>query len=180
MNNKLTDKVIEDLNKGSHEAFGTIFQAYFPKVKFYIKGMVKSTDIAEELTQNVFLKIWENHQSLEKSGKNFDSYIFTIAYRQTIDYIRSKQVRDSFYNDQMNTESGIMCTEDEYIMEETRLLIEMEIENMPEKQRRIYKLSRNEGIPNDKIAEQLNVSKRTVENQLSLAMKRIRNILEPV
>lgn len=57
------------------------------------------------------------------------------------------------------------------------LLVEMEIENMPEKQRIIYKLSRDEGIPNDKIAEQLEVSKRTVENQLSLAMKRIRNIV---
>lgn len=57
------------------------------------------------------------------------------------------------------------------------LLVEMEIENMPEKQRTIYKMSRNQGIPNDKIAEQLEISKRTVENQLSLAMKKIRNVL---
>lgn len=57
------------------------------------------------------------------------------------------------------------------------LLVEMEIENMPEKQRAIYKMSRNQGIRNDKIAEQLEISKRTVENQLSLAMKKIRNVL---
>ena len=71
----------------------------------------------------------------------------------------------------------LVNAEDEYIAKETMLLVEMEIENMPEKQRTIYKMSRNQGIPNDKIAEQLEISKRTVENQLSLAMKQIRNVL---
>ncbi len=180
MGNQLTDTVIESLQRGSHKAFETIFLKYFPKVKYYINGFVKSVDVAEGLTQNVFLKIWENHESFtltSKGVKGFDSYIYTIAYRQTIDYIRSKQVRESFYNDQMVLYPDLVNTEDEYIAEETMLLVEMEIENMPEKQRIIYKLSRYEGVSNDKIAEQLDLSKRTVENQLSLAMKRIKNVL---
>nr|WP_297168493.1 RNA polymerase sigma-70 factor [uncultured Dysgonomonas sp.] len=180
MDNQLTDTVIESLQKGSHKAFETIFLKYFPKVKYYINGFVKSADVAEGLTQNVFLKIWENHESFSitsRGVKGFDSYIYTIAYRQTIDYIRSRQVRESFYNDQMALYPDLVDTEDEYIAEETMLLIEMEIENMPEKQRVIYKLSRHEGISNDKIAERLDLSKRTVENQLSLAMKRIKNVL---
>ncbi len=177
MNNQLTDRLIEELKGGDHKAYESIFMTYFPKVKYYINGFVKSIDIAEELTQNVFLKIWENRQSLIISVKGFDSYVFTIAYRQTIDYIRSKQVRESFYNDQMIQQPDTVCTEDEYIAEETRLLVEMEIENMSEKCRKIYKMSRNDGIPNYKIAEQLNVSQRTVENQLSLAMKKIKALL---
>lgn len=176
MNNQLTDNIITDLKKGSHNAYESVFIAYFPKVKYYINGFVKSTDIAEELTQNVFLKIWENHQSLAISVKSFDSYMFTIAYCQTIDYLRSKQVRDSFCRDQMIQQADTVCTEDKYIAEETKLLVEMEIENMPEKRRKIFKMSRYEGIPNYKIAEQLNVNQRTVENQLSLAMKKIREI----
>lgn len=176
MNNQLTNSIIADMKKGSHNAYESIYMTYFPKVKYYINGFVKSTDIAEELTQNVFLKIWENHQSLVISAKSFDSYVFTTAYRQTIDYIRSKQVRDSFYSDQMIQQADIVCTEDKYIAEETRLLVEMKIENMPEKRRKIFKMSRNEGIPNYEIAEQLSVSQRTVENQLSLAMKKIRDI----
>lgn len=177
MNNQLTDRLIEGLRKGDHKSYESIFMTYFPKVKYYINGFVKSIDIAEELTQNVFLKIWENRQTLVISQKGFDSYVFTIAYRQTIDYIRSKQVRESFYSDQVVHQTDIVCTEDEYIAEETRLLIEMEIENMPEKCRKIYRMSRNEGIPNYKIAELLNISQRTVENQLSLALKRIRGVL---
>lgn len=180
MDNQLTNTVIESLQGGSHQAFETIFLKYFPKVKYYINGYVKSIDVAEELTQNIFLKIWENHDSLvitTKGERSFDSYIYTIAYRQTIDYIRSRQVRESFYNDQMLLHPDLVNSEDEYITEETMLLVEMEIENMPEKQRIIYKMSRNQGIPNDKIAEELDISKRTVENQLSLAMKKIRNIL---
>lgn len=180
MRNQLTDKTVESLQNGSHKAFEVVFFKYFPKVKYYISGFVKSADIAEELTQNVFYKIWENHKSISITSrgiKGFDSYIYTIAYRQTIDYIRSKQVRDSFYNDQMALSIDLVDIEDAYIAEETRLLIEMEIENMPEKQRLIYKLSRNQGIPNEEIAQKLEISKRTVENQLSLAMKRIRNIL---
>ncbi len=130
MNNQLTDRLIDDLKKGSHKAYESIFMTYFPKVKYYINGFVKSIDIAEELTQNVFLKIWENRQSLIISVKGFDSDVFTMAYRQTIDYIRSKQVRESFYNDQMIQQADTVCTEDEYIAEETRLLIEMEIESI--------------------------------------------------
>lgn len=177
MSNQFTYNIIEDLRNGNHKAYESIFMTYFPKVKYYINGFVKSIDVAEELTQNVFLKIWENHESLEISVKSFNSYVFTIAYRQTIDYIRSKQVRESFYNDQMIQEPDMVCIEDEYMAEETKLLIEMEIEKMPEKRRKIYKLSRNEGISNEKIAEQMNVSKRTIENQLSLAMKRLRDII---
>lgn len=180
MNNQLTYTLIESLQKGNHKAFEMIFRKYYPKVKYYINGFVKSADVAEELTQNVFLKIWENHDSFtitSKGLKGFDSYIYTIAYRQTVDYIRSKQVRESFNNDRMALYPDFVNVEDEYIAKETMLLIEMEIENMPEKQRIIYKMSRNQGVPNDKIAEQLEISKRTVENQLSLAMKRIRDML---
>lgn len=173
---------MESLKKGNHEAFESIFLAYFPKVKYYINGFVKSVDVAEDLTQNVFLKIWENHTSFTvtaKGLKGLDSYVYTIAYRQTIDYIRSKQIRESFYNDeQLDVYKNLLVdTEEEYIAEETKLLIEMEIESMPERQQIIYKMSRNEGVSNDKIAEQLEISKRTVENQLSLAMKKIRKII---
>lgn len=180
MSNNLADNVVESLQSGSHRAFEIIFLRYFPKVKYYINSFINSTEVAEGLTQNVFLKVWENHESFtinSRGVKGFDSYIYTIAYRQTIDYIRRQQVRDSFYNDQMSLYPDLVNTEDEYIAEETMLLVEMEIENMPEKQRIIYQLSREEGISNNKIAEQLNVSKRTVENQLSLAMKKIKNVL---
>lgn len=180
MENQITYKLLEALQKGNHKAFETIFLKYFPKVKYYINGFVKSVDVAEELTQNVFVKVWENHDSFtitSKGIKGFDSYIYTIAYRQTIDYIRGKQIRESFYNERIVLPLDIVNAEDEYIAKETMLLVEMEIENMPEKQRTIYKMSRTQGIPNDKIAEQLEISKRTVENQLSLAMKKIRNVL---
>lgn len=177
MNNQLTNRIIEDLKEGNHKAYESIFMTYFPKVKYYINGFVKSIGIAEELTQNVFLKIWENRQNLVISVKGFDSYLFTMAYRQTIDYIRSKQVRESFYNDQIIQQADMVCTEDEYIAEETKLIIEMIVENMPKKRREIFEMSRNEGIPNNQIAKQLNVSQRTVENQLSLAMKKIRDTL---
>lgn len=173
---------MESLKKGDHEAFETIFLAYFPKVKYYINGFVKSVDVAEDLTQNVFLKIWENHEAFiitTKGLKGLDSYVYTIAYRQTIDYIRSKQIRESFYNDeQLDVYTNLLVdTEEEYIAKETKLLIEIEIESMPDRQQMIYRMSRNEGVSNDKIAEQLEISKRTVENQLSLAMKRIRRIM---
>lgn len=153
MNNQLIDSAIIRLKEGDHKAYESIFMIYFPKVKYYINGFVKSADIAEELTQNVFLKRWESRQSLVVLVKSFQSYVFTIAYRQTFDFIRNKQVRESFYNDQMTLEADLVCIEDKYIAEETMLLVEMEIENIPEKRQMIYKLSRNENILNNKIEE---------------------------
>lgn len=80
MENQITYKLLEALQKGNHKAFETIFLKYFPKVKYYINGFVKSVDVAEELTQNVFVKVWENHDSFtitSKGIKGFDSYIYT-------------------------------------------------------------------------------------------------------
>lgn len=162
MNKQHTDIMTKSMKDKEHKAFEEIFSVYFPKVKYYINGFVKPIDIAEDLTQDVFLKVWKNCQWFVLPAKSLDSYIFTIATGQIIDYIKNNQIRNSFYNDQMSLEPDMICIEDEYIVKETRLLIEMkiEIENMPGKRQRIYRQNRDEGLLKDKLTKRLNLAMR--------------------
>ncbi|MDR2130322.1 MAG: RNA polymerase sigma-70 factor [Odoribacteraceae bacterium] len=165
------------LREGDHKAYETIFVCYFPRIKYYIKGLLKSGGIAEELTQEVFARLWENHASVKPSVKSLTSFLFTIAYRVTIDSLRSKQVRESYYNEQVNQPGESASAEEDYMARETSRLVELLVERMPARQREIYKMSRHLGLSNEEIAARLAISKRTVENQLSLALNKIKGAL---
>jgi RNA polymerase sigma-70 factor (ECF subfamily) len=171
----VTDQIVNALRQGDHKAYETIFVKYFPKVKYYISGFTRSDVLAEELAQEVFLRLWENHEAVKPAVKSLISYLFTIAYRAAIDWVRGRQVRDSYYNDQSKCQEETTSTEEDYIAQETRLFVEQIVNQMPARQQEIYRMSRHMEMNNDEIAAQLSISKRTVENQLSLAIKRIRN-----
>jgi RNA polymerase sigma-70 factor (ECF subfamily) len=163
------------LREGDHKAYETIFTNYFPRVKFYVNGFMRSEVIAEELTQEVFARLWENHDSVKPSVKSLTSFLFTIAYRVSIDWIRGKHVRESYYNERCKYPEETTSTEEDYIAHETRLFVDTIVERMPARQQEIFRLSKHMDLSNDEIAEQLSISKRTVENQLSLAIKKIKS-----
>jgi RNA polymerase sigma-70 factor (ECF subfamily) len=170
----VTDQIVMALRQGDHKAYEVIFTHYFPKVKYYIHGYMKSEVIAEELAQEVFARLWENHRALNPSVKSLTSYLFTIAYRITIDWVRGRHVRESFYNDQSKCPEETTSVEEDYIARETRQRLEGIIREMPARQQEIFRMSRYMELDNDEIAQRLSISKRTVENQLSLAVKKIK------
>jgi RNA polymerase sigma-70 factor (ECF subfamily) len=170
----VTDQIVMSLREGDHKAYEVIFIHYFPKVKYYIHGYMKSEVVAEELAQEVFTRLWENHRALNPSVKSLSSYLFTIAYRVTVDWARGRHVRESFYNDQSKYPEETTSVEEDYIARETRARVEGIIDALPARQQEIFRMSRYMELSNDEIAERLAISKRTVENQLSLAIKKIK------
>jgi len=175
MSVKIEKKTIQELRDGDHAAFEMVFIAYFNKVKHFINGLLRSEDDAEELAQELFVKLWINHDTINLE-KSFSTYLYVMARNAAINFLKSKFVRESYANDLSNTEEYVN-SEDILYAKETDLLIKMTVSQMPDRRKQIYKLSRNEGLTNDEIASQLNISKKTVENQLSLALKELRNII---
>lgn len=165
----------EALKNGDHKAFEAIFLAYYKRVKYFILGLVKSEEDAEELAQEVFVKLWTNRTSINVD-KNLNTFIYVMARNMAFNFLKSKLVRESYSNDPSHTEET-SSSEDIIYARETELLIKMTVNNMPERRKEIYKLSRDEGLTNDEIAAKLNISTKTVENQLSLALKELRKIL---
>lgn len=165
---------LEKIASGDHHAFRYIFMKYFPKVKYFISHMVKSEAIAEELSQDIFLKIWVTRKQLPNL-RSFNSYIYKMARNTALNHLEHKYLEDHYIANFASPSSTNLI--DEIEAREIELLIQLTVDQMPEQRRKIYTMSRVENLKNEEIAEKLNLSKKTVENHLNLALKDIRNIL---
>lgn len=168
-------KTIEALWNSDHKAFETIFITYYNKTKALIYGYIKSECDAEELTEDLFVNLWINRQSIDTS-KSFDAYLHTIARNAAINYLNHKYVHLAYTN-KFQFQECSSTSEEDLIAKELGLLIDDLVEKMPEQRKQIYILSRNEGLSNTEIAERLNTTKKNVESQLSLALKEIRKAI---
>lgn len=164
------------LRDGDHSAFESLFIEFFNKVKYFIKGIIRSDDDAEELAQDIFVKLWTGRESIDPE-KSFNSYIYTMARNSALNFLKHKFVEDSYLKE-LPALPQSDNSEDIIHAKETQSLIEMTVAGMPGQRKTVYDMSRNQGKSNDEIAEELKISKKTVENQLSLALRDIRKVLE--
>lgn len=165
---------LSQIANGNHDAFRIIFMKYYPKMKYFITQFVKSEAIAEELSQDIFLKIWENREKLV-FNTSFSAYLYRMARNSSLNHLERKSVEAKYAETFVATLSD--DPENELNAKEMELLIQMAIERMPEQRRTIYRLSRVDGLDQKGIAEKLKIAQKTVQNQLSLALKDIREKL---
>lgn len=171
----ITKELLTSLQEGDHKAFEVVFLAYYHKIKNFIDGFVKSQTDAEDLTEELFANLWDNHSGIDPD-KSFNSYLHAMAHNAAINFLKHKLVHYTFISNSANTEYSY-SSEDEVIARETSLIISMVVERMPKQRREIYQLSKKEGLKNEEIAQRLNTTKRNVESQLSMALKEIRGAL---
>lgn len=160
----------EQLKAGSREAFHLLYDVYAPKIHAFALSYLKTESDAEELLQELFLKLWEMRAGLD-SSKNIKSFLFKICINLIYDMIRRKNIEQAYLNfaaknDQTNNDS----TWHEVIYNDMLVNLNQLIAGMPDQRQRIFKLSKEEGLSNEEIALQLGLSKRTVENQLYRAV----------
>jgi len=175
MSNNIDRKILEALRDGSHKAFEAIFITYYNKTKAFIYGYIKSEADAEELTEDLFVNLWENRENIDAS-KSFNSYLHTIARNTAINFLKRKYLHIEYVNN-THIPEHTSTSEEDLIAKELGLLIDDVVDKMPEQRRQIYILSRNKGLSNAEIADQLKTTKRNVESQLSLALKEIRKAI---
>lgn len=175
MAEKISKETVDKLRNGDHKAFDKVFIAYFNKIKYFINGLICSEDDAEELTQEIFVKLWINRMSID-SQKSFNAFLYVLARNSAFNYLKHKLVEQTYLNTPL-PEQIAEDTEEIIYAKEIALLVEMAVQRMPEKRREIYNMSRNEGLTNEQIASQLSISKKTVENQLSLTLKELRQLI---
>lgn len=171
----ISRETVELLRQGSHQAFETVFHAYFNKIKVFIYSYVRSEEDAVELTEELFVNLWLSHRKID-TEKSFSAFLHTMARNASINFLKRREVHENYlfhspYSDKTYT------SEDDLIAKETALLIEMAVEKMPEKRKQVYLLSRAEGLSNEEIAIRLGISKSNVESLLSLALKDIRKAI---
>ena len=158
------------------EDFLEIYRAFYGKVFTFVLSLVKSKANAQDITQNIFMKLWKNRKKLEYI-KSMDDYLFILSKNACMDYFRKASRKKEISTDVFDEFllSRIVSSPEKridalYDIEELRHVID----SLPSKRRNIFIMSRFDGLSNDEIASILGVSKKTVENQISLATKKIK------
>jgi|SaaInl6LU_22_DNA_1037377.scaffolds.fasta_scaffold01589_5 RNA polymerase sigma-70 factor (family 1) len=182
MKNYKTDSIkflVLELKKGNEKAFRVLYDRYQKKVYHYILQFVKSTDISEELAQEVFIKVWLKRKELNEN-KEFASFLFVMTRNMIYDHLRKTASRNSFIKTYYEFKELINNrTSDDIQFKEYEKLLNQIIEELPEQKQKIYILSRKEGKSNQEIAEVLGISPKTVKNNLWEVLKIIRCQLQP-
>jgi len=167
--------LIEGLISGDMASYKKLFESKYTTFYTFIKGMVKQVCVAEDITQNIFMKVWINRTKLNRS-QSIHNYLYVLAKNEVRDYFRLKS---NSAHDEVN-ENLQPFVEDLEGLIDVKLIKEQvafAVSQMPDKRQQIYILSREKMLSNKEISELLNLSVRTVERHIFLALKDIRNYI---
>jgi len=177
--NGIDSKMLHRLKTGDVGAFERIFQIYKGKIYHFALATLYDKILAEDITQNVFLSVWEHRQNIDPE-KNFQAYLYTIAknlvYRETEKRILASNYEEHIKNDHFNEED--FSTEENIeanLLEETILRL---VEKLPEARRKIFLLHFREDLSNKEIAKQLSISEENVEMQVRRSRDYLRKHLK--
>lgn len=174
---KVDKDIIVNLKNGDEGAFEVLFWKYNTYIYHFVYSLLYDKSLAEDLTQNVFLKIWEKHEHIDPE-QSFDSYLFTIArnlvYKETENRLLSESLTEHIERRLLDTDT---LTEERIDAESLREYIDSLIEELPPARREIFCLSRKEHLSYKEIAICLSISEKTVETQVNRSLHYLRNKL---
>ena len=171
----ITEKeLINRLIKGDQTAFELLFHAYYSGLVVYASQFTFDRDEAEEIVQDFFVRCWQKHHSIQPH-ESIRNYFFSSIKNRSLNYLRHKKIEE-YYIQQLSviSESHLVYNQDLYNPTELQEKIKNSIALLPERCREIFTMSRIQGLKNEEIALQLNLSKRTIETQISNALKVLR------
>ena len=166
--------LLKRLAEGDEDAFHRIFNYYYPRTMVFLSRMIADREDVRDMAQNIFIRIWLMRSMLPEIH-SFGAYLYRMSRNAAIDYTRSRGVTIPVPEEYDDISSG--PPDRQYIAHETQYRISKSVGEMPPKRRRIFIMSRVEGLSNAEIAERLNISPKTVENQIALALRQLRNIV---
>lgn len=162
---------IKALQQGDTAAFEKLYRRFEPKLYRFTQKLLQHKEDAEEIVQEVFLKVWEKRQTLDPD-QNLDGYLYRIA--RNLVYNKAKhQVYEFAYSQYLATQKNEAenSTENAYQHQELSTLFENICADLPPVRKKVFLMSRAEGLSNSEIAEILHTSNSNVENHINKALK---------
>ena len=164
--------------QGSEPAFTLLFNRYKHKLYSYLLSLTTSPQIAEDIIQDTFLKLWKDRASL-KAIDYFNAYLFTMTRNLAINSFK-RMARETAIlaalQPQQNNPAATVA--DNLSLKEVEQLLHQTIQSLPPQQKLIYTLSREQGLKHEDIAHQLDLSSSTVRNHIVQALRTIRKKIE--
>jgi RNA polymerase sigma-70 factor (family 1) len=166
--------IINLIKEGNAQAFEKIFREYFKSLHAYAYTFMKDDEQAEEVVQNVFCRIWEKRDQLKTDG-SLKAYLYRSVHNESLNYLKHQKTRAVFQVHYSNSEEqGGNEASEKVMVAELDVHIQKALSELPLQCRTIFQLSRFENLKYKQIAAQLNLSVKTVENQMGKALKVLR------
>ena len=172
------EQLLVTLASGDVAAFEELYNRHWQSMYRFAWNILKEEAAATDLVQDVFLWLWTHRATANIS--HVKAYLHGAIKFKAANYIRSGKVRDSFFEEVRlkNTEPTSDSIEEALEIRELKAIIAHAVNQLPEKCREIFILSRDQGFSHREIAAQLGLSVKTVENQVGIALKRIRSSID--
>ena len=165
------------LKTGDEQAFQILFRKYYSSMCHFARQFLNDNELAEETVQDMFVKIWEKRAllNIETSVKH---YLFRSIRNHCLNQIQHEKIKKQYANAIIESSHQEKNTEQYYLEVGLVQRIEKSIDSLPPKRKEIFRLSREQGMKYKEIAEALDISVKTVEAQMGLALKHLREELK--
>ncbi len=169
-------QLLQQMALGSQPAFKTVVAAYWPNIYAHALAYLRSPEKAEETTQDVFVALWEKRAQLP-AVENFRGYLFITARNKIISRLREKLVAEPANGEEEAAET-LYVPDSQLELKELNSLLRQGMDRLPAKRKRVFEMSRLEGKSHAEIAAELNISKDTVSEYITLALNFLRTYLK--
>lgn len=168
-------KLILGLKQGDHDSYETLFRLYYVKFVNFADAIIKDRSVSKDIVQEAFIKIWANRARLDEN-QILENYIYVIVKRLILNYLRNTKKSESIDSDIAHSVQYDSLGGQDLIViaNETRSRMQNIVSRMPEQRRKVFVMSRNQGMSNRQIAEALQISVKTVERHMTLALSELR------
>lgn len=175
-----TDVLFDQIRTGDQKALELLFSIYFPRMNDFARNVVKDDGISQDIVQEVFVKVWEKKAEIE--SLNIEAFLFRLVRNRCIDYIKHLKVVNNRLKEIHIASKYEELYRIDFVGNEPYVLIEAElkrkiektIQDLPDRCREVFILSRMNGLKNKEIAEKLDINIKNVERHLNRALQSFR------
>ena len=178
-NKEIADPLLAGrIRKGDKKAFDLLYYKFSQQLYGFAFSMLKNHEDAREIVQETFFRIWAKRSQLN-SSQSVKAFLFSISYHLTIDLIRKRLKEEQFRNylQEQQYSTNEPSTENLAGYHELNNILQKAIDELPDQRKKIYCLSREEGLSHKEIAKKMDITVKTVENQINLALRHLRKRL---
>jgi RNA polymerase sigma-70 factor (family 1) len=171
------NELLQRVAGGDEHAFSELFYTHHQHLGAHIYRLTGSAELAEEVVQDIFLKIWLNRENLA-AVQNFGAYLFVISKNHALNSLR-KLAKERLHQKHIEENALALVQEDDHsVLEVYYTLLDQAIDHLPPQQQKVYLLSRHKKLKYDEIASQMGLSRETVKKYLQSSTQSITNFVQ--
>ncbi|TDQ07486.1 RNA polymerase sigma factor [Pedobacter metabolipauper] len=177
VNDLTNEQLLTSIRLGDCASFNEIYHRYRKKVYGFAYRFTRSSEQAEELTQDVFVRVWENRSKID-SAKNFDGFLFILIRNNYLKALRHSAKESVFNVENLEEEPSNNAIDDYIDLKDCQQIASLAINSLSPQAKIAFQLSRNEGFSHEDISRQMGISKNTVNNHIKKSLGTVRKYMQ--